>query len=120
MFSRFDTWQYRDDNNCWDFVREFLIDKGVPPKDVPKYGISPNDKRGMTKASIGVKRLFNPSSPVQNAIACHYHGGVLMHVGIVDNGKVRHTGSKTGTRIDTIESFEKMAETKYFLHRKWQ
>lgn len=120
MFSKFDLWQYRSDNNCWDFVREFLIERGVPCEDIPKYGIAPSNKKAMTGAHHAVKKMFVESGPVQNAIACHYHGGLLLHVGVVDGGHVRHTGEKIGTRKDPIDEFCKMAATRFYLHRLWQ
>lgn len=116
---KFDTWQYREDRNCWDYVREFLIEiAGVPEEDVPVFGICPDHKKEMTEASKGVERSFIDSGPSQYAVACHYIRGTLYHVGVVDNGLVRHTGRKTGTRKDKIKRFEAMAErTEYKLHR---
>lgn len=119
MLDRFDVWQYRDDNNCWDYVREFLIDKAnISPDDVPKFGICPSNKREMTRASISVAKSFLVSGPANYAVACHYVGGVLYHVGIVYNGLVLHTGEKIGTRKDTIGDFEASAYTVYMLHKK--
>ena len=122
MLDRFAFWQYRDDNNCWDYVREFLIEKaGIPADHVPKFGIAPKDKRSMHKAGRQVAASFKSSDPTDFAVACHYRGGVLFHVGIVHNGRVRHTGEKIGTRNDTIEDFESMADTVYMLHKSlWQ
>jgi hypothetical protein len=120
MFDRFDTWQYRSDANCWDFVREWLIERlGVPEKDVPKYGICPNDKTSMHKAAHDeVIPQFEVTSPINGAIAAHYLGSTLYHVGVVDGNFVRHTNSKSGTRKDPIKAFERMAsKTIYYTHK---
>lgn len=119
MFDRFDCWQYRADANCWDFVRQYLIEKaGVPAIDVPMFGISPDNKRQMTKAARGVALAFTESEPVSNAIACHYMGNILFHVGIVEGGNVRHTSSQRGTVKESIAEFERHADkTTYMIHR---
>jgi hypothetical protein len=109
MLDRFDYWKYSDNSNCWDFVVCFLSDRcGI---DLPKFGICPQDKKGMTKASGPVidSHLIE-CDPIQNAIACHYHGRLLVHVGVIDNGVVRHAHQKTGVRRDTIKRFESLAQ----------
>jgi len=118
MFDRFDVWQYSDDHNCWDFVREYLIEKaGVNPNDVPKYGILPSSKREMTEAARSVAKNFVESKPVDYAVACQYHGKILQHVGVVFDGKVHHTGSKIGTKKEPISKFERNAQrTIYMSH----
>lgn len=123
MIDKFDLWQYRENANCWDFVRAFLIERaGIDAADVPRFGICPDDKKAMTKASAGVRRSFSESGPEQFAIACHYVGRVLYHVGVVDGGIIRHTGKQTGTRKDSIKEFERLAgRTIYMLHNSlWQ
>lgn len=119
MLDKFDIWKYRDNANCWDYVREYLIERaGIPPGDVPKYGILPSDKRAMTKAANDVKQTFINSGPVQYAVACHYLGKTIIHVGVIDKGCVRHTGSKTGTMKSSIKDFEAMSQkTIYKLHK---
>jgi molybdopterin synthase catalytic subunit len=119
MWDKFDIWKYRDNANCWDYVREFLIERaGVPSSDVPKYGIAPDNKREMTKAANDVKQTFIDSEPVQHAVACHYVGRTIIHVGVIDNGYVRHTGKKTGTMKSTIKEFEAMCQkTIYKIHK---
>ena len=107
MFDRFDLWKYSDDANCWDFVCEFYKDLGF---DLPRFGIKPTNKRGMTRASLSLMDDFIESGPVQNAVACHYNGKLLFHVGIVDRGMVRHAHHASGTRRDTIKRFESMAQ----------
>lgn len=122
MLDEYDLWAYRDDHNCWDYVREILIAKAnIPARDVPKFGISPKDKINMTRASNNVASAFVRSGPEQYAVACHYKKRTLIHVGIVENGKIRHTGEGIGTRRDKIEDFEAMADTVYMLHQSlWQ
>jgi hypothetical protein len=116
MFNRFDVWRYTDDSNCWDLVRQWLVGVGVPECDVPKYGIIPSNKKAMTKAANDVKTNFVDCGPVQNAIACHYRGRTILHVGIVDGGMVRHT-SRSGTMKTKICEFERQAKTIYKIHK---
>jgi hypothetical protein len=118
MLNKFDSWQYRDDRNCWDFVREFLIDVGgVPAECLPKYGIAPSDKKSMTEAAQSIESGFVDSEPVDFAIACHYIGNTIIHVGVVYNGYVLHTGAKHGTKKNTIKAFERLCQkTVYRLH----
>lgn len=108
LMDKFDFWKYSDDSNCWDFVIAFLKDRhGV---ELPRFGISPKDKRAMTEASRGViDEYLVDCDPIQSAIACHYHGNVLYHVGIIDGGEVRHAHHVSGVRRDTIKAFESMA-----------
>lgn len=121
MFDKFDVWQYRDDRNCWDYVREFLIERvGIKESDAPSYEISPNDKRAMTKAARGVARNFEICGPEHGAVACHYVGRTIVHVGIVDGGIIRHTGKATGTIKSTIAEFEAMAQRTEYRRYKWQ
>lgn len=122
MFDKFDVWQYRDNHNCWDYVREFLIDKTcLTHDDVPKFGVSPDDKKGMTTAYSGLVDNFVECEPLDFSIACHFYGRVLVHVGIVYNGKVLHTGRMFGLSRNSIERFSSMMKTKFYIHRKlWQ
>jgi len=114
MFDKFDLWKYSDNSNCWDFVRAWLIEKaGVPPEAVPKYGILPSDKKAMTQAYKDVRGQFEECGPEQNAVACQYSGKLLIHVGVVDNGYIRHTGETKGTTKEKIQDFEKI-KTVYF------
>lgn len=118
--TKFDLWQYRDDANCWDYVAAWLSEiKGVPLQDVPSFDVKPSDKRLMTAASIKVARSFvSVKAPENGAIAAHYHGKTLQHVGVVDGKMIRHTGYKIGTRKDSVKVFERMAsKTKYHLHK---
>lgn len=118
MFDRFDVWQFSDNANCWDYVREYLIEKfSIPKADVPKFGILPCDKRAMTKASEEVQSGFVDAKPVDGAVACHYLGKTILHVGIVDGGMVRHTSRQWGTIRSTIKEFEALApKTVYKIH----
>lgn len=113
---KFDTWQYRHNANCWDFVCTWLREKeGI---ELPRFGIVPDDKRGMTKASINVihNYLTPIDKPLDSAIAAHYRQRTIIHVGVVDGKFIRHTGKKCGTRKDTIQQFERMSSiTRYYL-----
>ena len=90
----------------------------MPSEDVPKFGILPSDKEGMTREYLNVKRAFNESAPVQFAVACNIRGRLIDHVGIVYNDKIWHTGSKTGTQCLSISRFEQLSpKTIYQIHR---
>lgn len=118
MLDKFEVWQYRDDNNCWDYVRQFLSERaGVDEKEIPKFGLSPDDKQGMTSAYREVKRAYFESDAVNYAVACQYLGGALIHVGVVYDGMVWHTGRKHGTTKEKIKGFERKAKTRYWIHR---
>jgi len=119
MFDKFDCWKYSDFHNCWDYVREFLIDRaGVPSEDVPKYGICPDDKKAMTLAARNVEKTFTLCEPQQFAIACHFMGKIITHVGVVDGDRIRHTGRTQGTTKSTIKEFESMSpKTIYKIHK---
>lgn len=117
MFDKFDTWTYSDNSNCWDFVRAWMIRAGVPESDVPKYGILPTDKRAMTKAANQVKTNFVDCGPIQNAIACQYRGRTILHVGVVDEGLIRHTSSQFGTKRSKIADFQRENKTIYKIHK---
>lgn len=122
MFNRFDIWKYSNNSNCWDYVREYLLEHtNIPERDIPKYGILPSNKRAMTKAANVVSESFIECNPKQYAIACHYQGNTILHVGIVDGEYVRHT-SYNGTMKSKIKDFEKMAsKTVYKIHHSlWQ
>ena len=108
MIEKFDLWKYSDESNCWDFVVAYLSDVGV---HLPRFGICPSNKLGMTRASKSViKDHLVECGPMDYAIACHYHGKLLIHVGIVHNGQVRHAHHANGVRRNTIKEFEGMAQ----------
>lgn len=114
MFDKFDVWQFRDNANCWDYVRTFLVEKhGVPESAVPKYGILPDDKKSLNMAAKEVAKNFVDSKPCDGAIACHCIGNAIVHVGVVDKGYVRHTSKQWGTIKSTIREYEALAKTVY-------
>jgi hypothetical protein len=117
--NRWLTWQYRDNNNCWDFVCAVLKQEfNVPASALPKFGICPNNKREMTRAYHSVKAAFVPThQPQEGAIACHFIGNTLHHVGVVMGGKIWHASSKAGTRKDSISAFTRIAKTGFY---QWQ
>lgn len=122
MLSKFDCWQYRNDHNCWDYVREYLIEVfGIPEEHVPKYGIAPSDKYGMDKAANDVAVNFVRHKAISGAVACHYRRGIIEHVGIVDDGYVRHTGGhlRPNTQKTPIPLFERLAPKTIYMVHKW-
>lgn len=112
-------WQYRDDNNCWHYVRHWLHRLfGVDINDIPEFGIHPDAKQEMTGAYSEVKKTFIESEPVEGAVACKFYGRVLFHVGLIIDGKVRHVGRKTGgVKSEPVEKFNRGGRTKYYVHR---
>lgn len=113
-------WQYRDDNNCWDFVRTVLhAEFGIPRDAVPKYGICPSDKVAMTEAFKEIKKGFlKVDGPCIGAVACHFEGIYLCHVGVIrSDNLVWNASSARGVSKDSIRFFEKMNRTEYYL---WQ
>lgn len=85
----------------------------------PKFGILPSDKSSMTSASESVKTHFiQIDRPEQNSIACQYRGDTLLHVGIVDGGRIRHVKNKNGVKYDTIKQFSRFNNVKYFRYAK--
>lgn len=106
MFNDLLAWQYRDDNNCWDFVRACLLRIGVPVSDIPKYGINPNDKIEMTRASIDVAQSFIECGPINYAVASEYRGKTILHVGIVYNGYIYHASKSKGAQKTKVKDFE--------------
>lgn len=111
MFDKFDLWKYSELSNCWDYVRAFLKER--ENIDLPEYGILPTDKKAMTKAYKELKGRFVECGPEQNAVACQYHGKLMVHVGVVDGGYIRHTSSQKGTTKEKIKDFERI-RTRYF------
>ena len=116
MRERWQVWHYRDDANCWDFVRALLIaEAGIHPDALPVFGLLPDDKRGMTKAYQVVKHGFRDvSTPSTFDVACVYRGKCLIHVGVVIEGRVWHVGRKTGFRIDTFTQFSQQRQVKFY------
>ena len=112
-------WKYAEDRNCWDFVREFLIEIGGYPENVlpPKSGINPQDKKSMTKAAESVCLGLVDCDREEFSIACHFVGRTMWHVGVVYNNKIWHVGETTGVRMDSPRSFESQLTTVY---KKWQ
>jgi hypothetical protein len=111
-------WSYREDNNCWDYVRHWLINRyNVDPAEIPKYGIHPNNKGAMTNEYSKVKIFFVESDPVEGSVACHFMGRVLHHVGIVIDGQVREVGEKWKTvRSTPVDKWKKGKKCKFYAH----
>jgi len=119
MLDQFDVWKYAQNHNCWDFVREFLIDRTeISADDLPKYGILPCNKREMTKAARSVEANFIETGPRNYAIACQYHGKLITHVGVVEGKMVRHTGEQRGTMREPIKKFERNASRTIYMSHK--
>lgn len=114
-------WQYRDDNNCWDFVRTVLhVEFNVPLSAIPRFGICPDDKTAMTSAYQVVKRQFTRvRAPTAGTVVCHFDGDTLLHVGIVrHDGRVWHASSASkGVTNVSVPVFQKIATTRFY---QWQ
>jgi hypothetical protein len=117
--STFRFWRYTDTQNCWEFVRQFLLKfTDITPDHIPPQSIHPQDKRELTKAANFIASNFTDCEPEDFAVALHRVGRIYTHIGIVYNDRVWHTGSKIGTRVDKISKFENMSpHTDY---KKWQ
>lgn len=112
-------WSYRDDNNCWDYVRYWLIKLfDVPEKAVPKYGIIPNDKKSMTKAYKLVRSGFSESEPTNGAVACQYRGRLLDHVGLVYNHMVYHVKDKSGVMVEPLAEFIRGKKVVFYAYQR--
>lgn len=120
MPDRFDCWRFSDSNNCWEFVRQYLIEKAkIPSEDVPKLGVCINDHRAKTSSYAEISKTFTQiPEPKDFAIACDFRGKLLVHVGIVEGCTIRHATQK-GSHRDKISKFESMSagQTRYYLHR---
>jgi hypothetical protein len=117
--TKYQLWQYRNDNNCWDFVRAVLKDEfKVPEMSIPRFGLCKDDVIAVDSAYSEVKSGFAAiARPMESAIACHFAGLALNHVGIVVGDRVWHVGSATNVRADKFRTFERKARTEYY---KWQ
>lgn len=106
------SWIYRDDNNCWDFVRHKMAKKGI---ELLSFDVDPEDEEAV---NIGYKKTigqFVECGRDEGALACHYRGDVFIHVGIVIGGKVHHA-NKNGYRVNNFKTFERLAKTRYLMH----
>jgi hypothetical protein len=111
-------WQYRDDRNCWAFVRAVLIEEfSVPESAIPVWGsITPKERRAMTKAYRSMRNEFTQlDKPISGAIACHFTGRTLTHVGVVAGGEVWHVGSAFGMKKEPINKFAATCRTEYWI-----
>lgn len=106
--------------DCWGLVR--LVrhhHHGLPLLE--SFGrVSPDDKAGMTDGYLAVVSGFVETAPIDGAIACHFLGDVLWHVGVVVDEcglKVLHTGRKLGRPcLSRLAEFERMAlTTRYYI-----
>jgi len=117
MLDKFSMWRWQENANCWDFVREYAIDVlYIPAIDVPKFGALSVDKRATTKAYRDIKSAFLDSPCKHGAIACHFRGKLLIHVGVVVGDRIYHCQEGGHAKKDKIRAFEAMAETRYWLH----
>jgi hypothetical protein len=112
-------WQYRDDHNCWDFVRAVLEKEfNIPSYAIPKHGVCATDKAGIDTTYQHEKQRFIPINAPQNgAVACQYAGETLTHVGIVLNDFIFHASSRHGVRKTTLSAFLRIAKTRFY---QWQ
>lgn len=120
---RFRLWQYRDPGyNCSDFVAAFLTTfTSLKNTDYPVGLVSASNALGKAKAHKRVSQLFEPCEPCDFALACQYIGRVFVHVGVVYQGMVWHTGSGTGTVVESIDQFKARGQhgnTRFWIHKK--
>ena len=111
-------WVYSEKSNCWDYVVHKYNQLGI---QIPSFDIHPDDKKSMTDEYHKLENQFIRCGPIENAIACLFIGKSFVHAGIVKENKVRHVGSKTGLRYDSIKAFEKAGTVVYKIHEDlWQ
>jgi hypothetical protein len=118
MQAKWHYWQYRPDNHCWHFVRAVLREEfNVPVYALPSWGaIGPSQRRAMTKAFKRMRPDFvRVDFPKDGAIACHFHGQVLTHVGVVADGQVWHVSERVGLRKESPAKFAMVTNTEYWL-----
>ena len=120
MLDKFSAWQYRDDHNCWHFVRAWQIERcGVPESALPEHkGINPEDKRSMTKAAVLVMSEYSRCQPEEGAIACQFRDNVLLHVGVVHNGLIANVNKSKNRINNTIEEFRNGAKLRFYIYAK--
>lgn len=74
--------------------------------------VDPNSKRQVTGAWCEALPMLNQCSPAVGALACVFHGCLLVHMGVVvdaDRGlAVLETLPETGPRIMPINRFERI------------
>ncbi len=116
----------RDGNglDCWGFVRLVRHHHHNLPMLASFGTVSPDDKSGMTDGYDQVVTGFCKTEPIDGAIACHFIGETLVHVGVVinENGlKVAHTGRKLRKpRLVRLSEFERMALiTRYYIEHDY-
>lgn len=116
-------WQYRDDANCFDFVRALLITQyNYPESAIPRFDILPTERLAMTREYKKLTGFFGLlDTPEPQAIACQFRGRVLAHVGLVrECGLIWHAGRAQGVRVDSVATFESLAtRTEYRLWRSY-
>ncbi|HDY7840621.1 TPA: phage tail protein [Vibrio vulnificus] len=110
--------------DCWGFVRLVRHHHHKLPMLASFGAVSPDDKTGMTAGYQALVGQFKLTRPVDGAIACHFVGDTLVHVGVVvdENGlKVAHTGRKMGRpRLSRLAEFERMALiTRYYIEHEY-
>ena len=111
------------DLDCWGMVRAVLAERaGI---ELPEFGhIHPDDKRRMSAAMGTVLPQFAPCQPAELAIACVFHGEVLLHVGIVAavDGRLQvlHTRRHTGPLIEPLRRFHSRygSNVRFYGHRQ--
>ncbi len=104
--------------NCWGMVRDVLMTHfNVPAEALPAYGsISSNEPALIDAGYRTVKQSFTPAAPVDGAVACCYHRGLMTHIGVVVGDNILHTGSKKGVCVDARARFERLFDVQYYVY----
>jgi len=118
QLDRFDLWKFTNENNCWEFVRQFLLENtSIHSEHIPKLGILHTDHEAKTEGEKIVSALFiKIDKPQEFAIACSHSGNLLTHVGVCHNGVIRHATYKGALR-EPIHRFSSKGKTTYYIHR---
>lgn len=117
QIDKFDLWKFTNQSNCWDFVRQYLLERSsIPPEDMPKLGILHTDHEAKTAEKEVISCSFvQIDKPCDLAIACSHAGNLLTHVGVCEGDFIRHATYRGAIR-EPISRFESKGKTTYYLH----
>lgn len=119
----FEHWQYQDPRaNCSEYVKAWLL-RFTPlvAADYPLGLVSSTAARAKHAGYRSMRESYQQlEQPVNHCLAAQFDRGVFVHVGVVYQGRVWHTGQTMGTSPrEPLSLFEaRAAKTEYLLHNK--
>ena len=104
--------------NCWGMVRDVLMRHfAVPAAALPAYGaITARQPELILAGYEAVKKTFHLAAPQDGAVACCYHRGLMIHIGVVIGDSILHTCSKKGVCLDARARFERLFDVQYYVY----